>query len=168
MTPDALTLSNPFAALGAIAGPAILTNACSVLALGTGNRLGRVVDRTRIVVREISSSADDADRLVLSKQLGDLDVRAQMLLRALRSFYAGLGLFAAAAFLSAIGSALAIYERHVGFRLIAIIALVVGAAAVFNLVRGCVEMTRETRLAVRTLEEEASSRTAGGSRNHAV
>ena len=38
---------NPFAVLTAIVAPAILTNASSVLALGTSNRLGRVVDRTR-------------------------------------------------------------------------------------------------------------------------
>ncbi len=41
--------SNPFAVLTAVVAPAILTNASSVLALGTSNRLARVVDRTRIV-----------------------------------------------------------------------------------------------------------------------
>jgi hypothetical protein len=43
MQDPTVLLSNPFASLSAIAGPAILTNACSVLALGTSNRLGRVV-----------------------------------------------------------------------------------------------------------------------------
>jgi hypothetical protein len=38
---------NPFAVLTLIAAPAVFTNASSVLALGTGNRLARVVDRTR-------------------------------------------------------------------------------------------------------------------------
>ena len=42
---------NPFAVLTAVVAPAILTNACSVLALGTSNRLARVVDRTRVVAR---------------------------------------------------------------------------------------------------------------------
>ena len=36
---------NPFAVLTAVVAPAILTNACSVLALGTSNRLARVVAR---------------------------------------------------------------------------------------------------------------------------
>ena len=40
---------NPFAVLTAIVAPAILTNACSVLSLGTSNRIARVVDRTRVV-----------------------------------------------------------------------------------------------------------------------
>ena len=34
---------NPFAALTAVVAPAILTNASSILALGTGNRVARVV-----------------------------------------------------------------------------------------------------------------------------
>ena len=45
---------NPFAVLTAIVAPAILTNASSVLALGTSNRLARVVDRTRVVAAELA------------------------------------------------------------------------------------------------------------------
>ena len=37
-----LVASNPVAVLTALVAPAILTNACSVLALGTSNRLGSV------------------------------------------------------------------------------------------------------------------------------
>ena len=46
---------NPFAVLTAIVAPAILTNASSVLALATSNRLARVVDRTRIVAAQMAS-----------------------------------------------------------------------------------------------------------------
>ena len=42
--------NNQFAVLTAIVAPAILTNASSILALG--NRVARVVDRTRIVAAE--------------------------------------------------------------------------------------------------------------------
>ena len=48
---------NPFAVLTAIVAPAILTNASSVLALGTSNRLGRVVDRTRVVASAMAASS---------------------------------------------------------------------------------------------------------------
>lgn len=165
---DPSSLVNPFAALGAIAGPAILTNACSVLALGTSNRLGRVVDRARIVVREIGSApADDVDLPARRQQLKSLDLRAQMLLKGLRCFYAALGEFAAAAFLSAIGSVLVIYGQHVGFQVIAVLALGLGAAAVLNVARGSVEMVAETRLAVRTLEDEARLR-AGSPPTHSA
>ncbi len=45
---------NPFAVLTAVVAPAILTNACSVLCLGTSSRIARVVDRTRVVSLSIA------------------------------------------------------------------------------------------------------------------
>ena len=39
--------SNPFAILTLIAAPAVLTNAASLLALGTSNRFARNIDRSR-------------------------------------------------------------------------------------------------------------------------
>jgi len=36
---------NPFASLSLIAAPAVLTNASSVLALGTSNRFARAIER---------------------------------------------------------------------------------------------------------------------------
>lgn len=46
---------NPFAALTLIVAPAVLSNACSVLSLGTGNRFARVVDRSRILTKELAA-----------------------------------------------------------------------------------------------------------------
>jgi hypothetical protein len=77
--------SNPFGVLTSVVAPAILTNACSVLALGTSNRLARVVDRTRVVAAELAGfepgTSNYEDSLA---QLDRLEVRAQLLLRALR------------------------------------------------------------------------------------
>lgn len=153
-------IANPFTALGAIAGPAVLTNACSLLALGTSNRLGRVVDRTRVVVKELRiQGIDDGERAGLLGQLDTLEQRSTMLLRALRDFYAALGLFAAAALLSALGSALVMYwENATVFNVIALLALTAGVGAVASLVRGSVVMVGETRVAVRGLQEEARGR----------
>jgi hypothetical protein len=148
---DAPSLANPFAALSAIAGPAILTNACSVLALGTGNRLARVVDRTRAVV-----ASAETDATPRAKQLEHLHIRAHMLLSALRSFYSSLGLFAATALMASLGSIAASYGSELAFQTIAIIAVLSGTLAVTTLTLGCVAIVRETRLAVKSLEEEAS------------
>jgi uncharacterized protein DUF2721 len=84
--------SNPFAVLTAVVAPAILTNASSVLALGTSNRLARVVDRTRIVAAQMASfEPGTADHQMWAAQLTPLQVRAQLLVKAMRLFYAGLG-----------------------------------------------------------------------------
>ncbi len=157
---DSLSLTNnPFAVLTAVAGPAVLTNASSVLALGTGNRLARVVDRTRFVANELAGlDPASAEHAGWTRQLRALQVRAQLLLKALRVIYASLGAFATAALVSVIGSVAAYYgEQHL-FLAFAIVALGTGTFAVAALASGCVFMVRETRLAVQSLSEEAALR----------
>jgi Ni/Fe-hydrogenase subunit HybB-like protein len=150
---------NPFAVLTAIVAPAILTNACSVLSLGTANRLARVVDRTRIVAAEIKSHAhNESDHQGWVEQLSHLQHRAQLLLSALQSFYAALGAFAAAALISVLGGLAAFYQQRELFRFAAIAAVAIGTFAVVALVRGSVVVVRETRIAVRNLAEEAKLR----------
>jgi hypothetical protein len=150
---------NPFAVLTAIVAPAILTNASSVLALGTGNRLARVVDRTRIVAAELAAfEPESPDYQMWLAQLEPLQVRAQLLVKALRFFYAGLGLFAASALVSVGGSIAAYYGQRLVFEAAAALAVLTGASAVLGLASGCVLMVHETQFAVRNLTEEAKAR----------
>jgi len=135
--------------------PAILTNASSVLALGTGTRLARVVDRTRIVASRLAVLEPGPDYSNWAAQLGPLRMRAQLLVKALRAFYAALGLFAASALVSVGGSIAAYYSQTLIFELAAAVAILTGAAAVMGLVSGCILMVHETQLAVNTLAEEA-------------
>jgi hypothetical protein len=152
MTPLA---DNPFAALTVIVAPAILTNASSVLCLGTGNRIARVVDRTRVLkTAQLRLAADDPQRRAYQGQLDHLHLRARMLLQALRWFYASIGAFAAAALISIIGAGL--MGSYAGlFLAVAATALVAGTIGVGGLVAGCGIMVREVTLAVRVLEAEA-------------
>jgi hypothetical protein len=146
---------NPFAVLTAVVAPAILTNACSVLALGTGNRIARVVDRTRTIVHELGSLAESStDYQWRVGQLELLRVRGHLLLKALRLFYAALGCFAASALLSVVGASLVYYGLNVAFHTCAVIALIVGVLAVTALVTGCVMMVHETTIAVASVKEE--------------
>lgn len=151
--------SNPFAVLTAIVAPAVLTNASSVLALGTITRLGRVVDRTRVITNELlkfePESPDYSTRLA---QLAALQTRAQQLLKALRMFYAGLGLFAATALVSVGGSIAAYYGQKSVFVVAAALALLSGTSAVVALSSGCVLMVHETQLSVKSLGEEVKLR----------
>jgi hypothetical protein len=151
--------NNPFAVLTAIVAPAILTNACSVLALGTSNRLGRVVDRTRVVASDIAASQPASEGfLEWTSQLRALEIRVHMLLRALRLFYAALGLFASSALISVAGSMAAYYGQRPLFQLGAFLAILTGGSAVVGLSAGCFTMVNETRLAVKSLGEEARMR----------
>jgi hypothetical protein len=152
MTPLA---DNPFATLTVIVAPAILTNASSVLCLGTGNRIGRVVDRTRALkIAQGRLAPDDPLRRPYQEQLDHLHLRARMLLQALRCFYTSIAAFAAAALISIVGAGeMGSYARL--FQVGAALALVAGTVGVGGLVVGCGIMVREVRLAVRVLEAEA-------------
>jgi hypothetical protein len=148
--------SSPFAALTIIVAPAILTNASSVLSLGTGNRIARVVDRTRALAAGLAG-LDPADPIAVAydAHLARLKVRAHLLLRALRCFYLSIGAFASAALISVIGSLLAYTGTTAIFDSLAVLSLAAGTAGVAGLVIGCGLMVRETQLAVRFLEQEA-------------
>ena len=151
---------NPFAILTAIVAPAVLTNACSVLALGTSNRIARVVDRTRVVNTELVELPAGSPLLNnVNRQYERLRVRAKLLLKALRIIYAALGGFAASALISVIGAVVTYTARQLAFWIAGAIALAVGIFAVSALVSGCTLMVRETRLALLSIgEEEALAR----------
>jgi len=140
--------TDPFSILTFVAAPAVLTNASSVLALGTNNRLARVADRAHSVNAQLTGAKHDVDS---AAKLAVLQTRAQLLLRALRCFYLGLGLFASSALISIFGSIVVSYGWPSGFQIAAGIGIVCGTSAVIALVCGCVLMIRETQLAVETL-----------------
>jgi hypothetical protein len=150
--------ADPFSILTVVVAPAVLTNASSVLALGTNNRLARVADRTHAVTAQLAKLEPGARQYeVSSAQLPALQTRAQLLLGALRCFYLGLGLFASSALISIAGSILVYYGWRSVFQIAGGIGVVCGATAVISLVCGCVLMIRETQLAVRGLAYEAKS-----------
>src|SRR5271154_2662018 len=104
--------ADPFSILTVVVAPAVLTNASSVLALGTNNRLARVADRTHVLTAELAKLEPGArDHAVSAAELAALQTRAQLLLRALGCFYLGLGLFASSALISIAGSIVVYYGR---------------------------------------------------------
>src|ERR1700722_2336846 len=146
---------NPFAALTIVVAPAILTNASSVLCLGTANRLARVVDRTRVVSAELARVAPNSKSYVVCRrQLEARRSRWTVVLRALKLFYVSLGSFAAATLISLFGAVFATSGMHLPFPFIALFGLVSGTLGVSGLVFGCSIMVRETRLGLQNLEEE--------------
>jgi hypothetical protein len=153
---DVPSIENPFAVMTAIVAPAVLTNACTVLALGTSNRIARVVDRTRVITTELGQlDASTRDYRIRVDMLARQRERGTLLMRALRILYGALGGFAASALISVVGSGLAFYGQRMLFRASAILALTVGALAVGGLVFGCALLVQETRIALVGIQEEA-------------
>ena len=147
-----LLTTDPFSILTVVVAPAVLTNASSVLALGTNNRLARVADRVHAATSQLAQlDPGSRDYQFYAAQLPDLQTRAQLLLGALRCFYWGLGLFASSAIISIAGSIVVYYGRPAAFVIAAGIGVVCGASAVIAMVCGSVFMIRETQLAVKGL-----------------
>jgi hypothetical protein len=158
MTEFTLLGADPFSILTIVVAPAVLTNASSVLALGTNNRLARVADRSHAVTAQLAKLDPSSRYYEISKaELPALEMRAQLLLQALRCFYLGLGLFASSALISIAGSIAVYYGGRSRFEIAAGIGVVCGVSAVTSLVCGCVLMIRETQLAVRGLAYDAKS-----------
>ncbi len=152
-----VAMQSPFAVLTAIVAPAILTNACSVLSLGTANRIARVVDRTRTVMADMHQLPQGPYRANRESQLARLQQRASYLVRALRLFYAALGSFAFAALATVVGSGLAYYQVPEGFHVAVVMGVTIGVYAVVSLVYGCSLLVRETRVALAQLGSEVDA-----------
>jgi len=159
-------IDNPFAVLTAVVAPAILTNACSVLALGIGNRVARVVDRARAMMADLAvAEKETAPYTNLLVQVRRLQTRSRLLLGALRLAYAALGGFAASATLCVVG-AIAAYYRY-SLAVATSLALLTGLFAVSALVASCIMLVTEARLALlfvhQALEDAIAARSEAAS-----
>jgi hypothetical protein len=150
--------TNPFAVFTFIAGPAVLTNASSVLALGTSNRFARNVERARLLIKTMEGKTRTTDHALEMRleQLTRTERRATLLLRALSSFYFSLGCFAASSLLSLLGAVLSMVTSQTLHHAPLIIATFVGILGMCGLVIGCALLIRETRLALQSLREDTS------------
>jgi hypothetical protein len=147
---------NPFAVLTLIAAPAVFTNASSVLALGTGNRLARVVDRTRHLAKEFHEVKPDAEtKAMWVRHMGRLEKRGTLLVRAMSYFYGSIGAFAAASLVSILGASLISTQYKLPLEAIVAISFFAGTVGFVGLAVGCLFLVNETRLALRSIYEEA-------------
>src|SRR6266849_5625182 len=90
-------VQSPFAALTFVAAPALLTNASSVLALSTINRMLRTRDRMHeLFTRSEAGGQSEVESARLVQQVNRVERQATLLLRALHSIYLSLAAFASA------------------------------------------------------------------------
>jgi len=149
--------TNPFAILTFIAAPAVLTNASSVLALGTSNRFARSVDRIRAINRLLEDKSLPPEPSALYRsQLPDFEQRARLLMRGMSSFYFSIGCFAAGSLTSLLGAIMASSDHNLLLRPLLAVALLTGVAGLSGLVVGCFLLVRETRLALHMIHHEVT------------
>jgi hypothetical protein len=147
---------NPFSLLTFIAAPAILTNASSVNALSTSNRLARSMDRARVISRQIEEHENDADggNAVRLKLLQLAERRTLLIVRALTCFYIAIGSFAAASLISLLGAVFVAAQQDLLRQVTLAISLCAGIVGVGGLTCGSGLLVFETRMALRGMAEE--------------
>src|SRR5215218_7384448 len=132
-------LSSAVAVLTAMITPAVLISACGALILSTSTRLGRVVDRVRMLIERFEETMKtqqeegvemfEERRSFLFNQLDKLTTRTRLLQRSMRVFYLALGVF--------VGTSVAI-----------------GLVAACGLFYGSVLLIHESRIAQESLNAE--------------
>jgi hypothetical protein len=152
--------SNPFGMLTFIVAPSILTNASSILALSTSNRLGRVIDRARALSSQVEKSANAPDVVVALqvRELESTERRASIVVRALTAFYVSVGSFAAVGLLSLVGVVSAVGQEELLREIVTAVVLCFGVVGVGGLVGGAGMLAWETRLALHDLAMETEFR----------
>jgi hypothetical protein len=143
------------AVLTAMITPAVLISACGSMILSTSSRLGRVVDRVRVLsdrLEDMSNTPAKAEssserQAVIFDQLDKLTSRARILQRSMVAFYLGLGMFVATSV--AIGIvALADKPRYT------MVPVIFGIAGACFLFYGSMLLIFEARLALSTIHAE--------------
>jgi len=155
MDTNALT-QNPFAVLTFIVAPAILTNATSVLAMSTINRMLRTRERMQELYAE-SERATEFRGAAYVEQVNRVERQAILLLRALKWIYTSLGAFAAAALVTLVGAVFGQIGHDRIVHAVIDAGLALGALGVIGLVVGCVNLLHATQLSLVNISEEAAS-----------
>jgi hypothetical protein len=149
-----LLTNNPFAVLTFIVAPAILTNATSVLAMSTINRMLRTRDRMHELFRE-SENAPKSHGGKFIEQVNRVERQAMLLLGALHWIYVALGAFAAASLVTLLGAVAGQLGNEILMRVVVGAGLLLGFAGVGGLIGGCAHLFKATQLSLLNIREEA-------------
>lgn len=156
MDPTGITQS-PFAVVTFIVAPALLTNASSVLALSTINRMLRTRDRMHEMFMKSEAGGQTTEASVeLVKQVNRVEKQALLLLGALRSIYVALGAFVSSTLVTLLGAGLASFHEAHLLPVFSGIGVVLGFVGVGGLVFGCWNLFHATRLSLTNIREEAA------------
>lgn len=145
------------AVLTAMITPAVLISACGSMILSTSSRLGRVVDRVRVLsdrLEELGPKEESGQRpsnverqALIFKQLDKLTSRARILQRCMVTFYLSLGLFVATSV--AIG-----VVPFTGSQTYSVVPVMLGLTGACFLFYGSILLILEARLALSTIHAE--------------
>jgi hypothetical protein len=145
---------NPFAILTFIVAPAILTNATSVLAMSTINRMLRARERMHQLYEKSEEEADHDATFI--EQVNRAEIQGIFLIRAMGWIYLALGAFAAASLVTLLGAVAGQFGNPLLMHIVVGVGLTLGILGVTGLMGGCVNLFRATQLSMVNIRQEAA------------
>jgi hypothetical protein len=140
-----------------IVAPAMLTNASSVLAMSTINRLLRTRERmASLYDKSETQELPDAESTHLVDQVDRVERQAMLLLGSMRAIYVALGAFAAATLVTLFGAVTEHLHAATTSRVLTQIGMALGTLGVCALIAGSVNLFRATRISIINISEEAA------------
>ncbi len=139
-----------YATLTAMLAPAFFLTATASLLLSANNRLARVIDRARVLLKELPDIEDPVQRALYEKRIALQRRRSLIILRAGQLLYTAISLFVATSLAVAADNLLAHRLGGVPTALAALGVLAMFAASLL--------LARESTLAVKAVNEEMDHR----------
>lgn len=141
-----------YAILTAMLAPAFFLTATASLLMSANNRLARVIDRLRQVLKELEETSDSEYRGVLERRIHIQRLRSRLVLRGSQLLYAAISFF--------VGTSLSVAaDAFIGYRAMAL-PTVTAVLGVLSLFAASLYLARESALAVKVIDEEMDHRHA--------
>ncbi|KRB08504.1 DUF2721 domain-containing protein [Lysobacter sp. Root690] len=135
-----------YAILTAMLAPAFFLTATASLLLSANNRLARVIDRARVLLKELADSDDAEERDLIERHILRQKKRSRIILRGSQLLYTAISFF--------VGTSLTVAgDAVLGYRL-GLVPTVLAAFGVLSMFAASLLLARESSLAVEAVNEE--------------
>jgi hypothetical protein len=155
--PSVALQTNPFVVLSYVSGPALLTNATSLLVLSTANRFARAIDRSRYLTGLLAEPALEGIRALEVSELETTGYRIRLIGTAISALYLAAAMFALATVVSILGAVVAQIAPGPVLDVIIVFAVALGGVGFAAFVTAALALVIETRITMRWLGHESDN-----------
>jgi len=149
--------TNPFVVLSYVGGPALLTNATSLLVLSTANRFARAIDRSRYLTGLLAQPALEGLRALEVAELRTTGRRIRLIGTAISALYLATAMFALATVISIVGGVVAQMTTGATLDVVIVFAVALGVIGFAAFVIASFALVIETRITMRWLGQESDN-----------
>jgi hypothetical protein len=139
-----------YATLTAMLAPAFFLTATASLLLSANNRLARIIDRARTLLKELPDIEDPLQRALYENRIAMQRRRSLIILRAGQLLYVAISLF--------VGTSLAVAADNLLSHRLGVLPTLLAALGVLAMFAASILLARESTLAVKAVNEEMDHR----------